>query len=174
MLRLLTAHGHYGKVNKNKKHNIQCPMPFLHYNIKLDRKSTTCYRCQENLGDYTDQSLVDIWRGEKWRDFRKQHLRGEKPRGCRSCWELEEQGLSSTRTLVLEEYEEEIKEMEKLDFEDLVNPPLPQDMELRFGNLCNLQCRHCGPDYSSQWSKNLKNFDQSTWPDKTFDISTTT
>jgi MoaA/NifB/PqqE/SkfB family radical SAM enzyme len=163
MLQLLMAPGHCGKVNKNKKHNIQCPMPFLHYNIKLDRKSTACYRCLENLGDYTKNSLMDIWHGDAWKNFRLQHLRGERPAGCMSCWELEDKGVSSTRTLVLEEYQKEIAELETLELEDLIAPAYPQDMELRFGTLCNLQCRHCSPTYSSQWATGLKKHKKASW-----------
>ena len=156
MPQLHMVHGHCGKVNKTKKHTIQCPMPFLHYNIKLDRKSTACWRCLENLGDYTENSLLDVWHGEKWQDFRRQHLCGEKPRGCKSCWQMEEKGLSSTRTDVTQEFADEIAEMETWDEEKLLKPDFPSDIEIRFGNLCNLQCRHCSPTYSSQWMKQLK------------------
>ena len=159
MLLLHMESGHCGKVNKSKKHNIQCPMPFLHYNIKLDRKSTACWRCHENLGDYTQNSLLEVWHGDKWQDFRRQHLAGEKPAGCKSCWQMEEKGLESTRTVVLEEFADQILELEQMDLEQLLRPAFPEDIEIRFGNLCNLQCRHCNPAYSSQWMKQLKTSD---------------
>lgn len=174
MPQLHMAHGHCGKVKKNKKHNIQCPMPFVHYNIKLDPKSTACWRCHENLGDFTKHSLKEIWHGEKWQDFRKQHLRGERPKGCKSCWQMEDRGLASTRTEVLEEFESEIAEMETWSEEQLLRPDFPSDIEIRFGNLCNLQCRHCSPTYSSQWMKQLKQKDSYVVEARDFidDIST--
>jgi radical SAM protein with 4Fe4S-binding SPASM domain len=133
---------------------MQCPMPFLHMNIKPNKTATACWRCHENLGDYTNDSLVDIWNSNKWKDFRKQHLNNEKPEGCKSCWQMEDAGIKSTRQQVLEDYAPQIKELEKVN--DLINPPFPRDMEFRFGNLCNMKCRHCSPKFSSQWVTQCK------------------
>lgn len=133
---------------------MQCPMPFLHMNIKPNKTVTACWRCHENLGDYTSNSLEDIWYSDAWKDFRKQHLNNERPDGCKSCWQMEDAGIKSTRQQVLEDYAPQIKELEKVN--DLINPPFPRDMEFRFGNLCNMKCRHCSPKFSSQWVTQCK------------------
>jgi len=133
---------------------MQCPMPFLHMNIKPNKTATACWRCHENLGDYTSDSLEDIWYSKKWQEFRQQHLDGDRPAGCKSCWQMEDAGIKSTRQQLLEDYKTQISELELT--EDLINPPLPRDMEFRFGNLCNLKCRHCSPKFSSQWVSQCK------------------
>lgn len=133
---------------------MQCPMPFLHMNIKPNKTATACWRCHENLGDYTSDSLEDIWYSKKWQEFRQQHLDGDRPAGCKSCWQMEDAGIKSTRQQLLEDYKTQIIELELT--EDLINPPLPRDMEFRFGNLCNLKCRHCSPKFSSQWVSQCK------------------
>lgn len=128
--------------------NMICPMPFIHLNIKPNKTTTSCWRCLENHGDYSKKSLLDIWKSEEWQSFRQQHINGERPRGCRSCWEMEDAGIKSTRQTVYEQYS---------GVEYTLQPPMPQEIEMRFGNLCNLQCRHCSPKYSSQWMSQIKN-----------------
>lgn len=133
---------------------MQCPMPFVHMNIKPNKTVTACWRCHENLGDYTVDSLDNIWYSEKWKKFREQHLNNERPAGCKSCWQMEDAGIKSTRQQVLEDYSEKISKLHSIS--DLTTPPLPKDMEFRFGNLCNMKCRHCSPKFSSQWVNQCK------------------
>ena len=70
-----------------------CPLPFVHMNIKPDKTTTSCWRCLENHGDYTKHSLMDIWQSSPWNEFRQQHKDGQQPKGCRSCWETEKNGI---------------------------------------------------------------------------------
>ena len=128
-----------------------CPMPFIHLNIKPDKSATACWRCQAKLGNYTNTSLKDIWNGDEWVEFRKQHINNQMPEGCRSCWDMEAAGIKSTRNYAVEEYQEQLNAIDDLEY-----PPFPKDMEFRFGNLCNLKCRHCSPKYSSQWVSQCK------------------
>ena len=124
-----------------------CPMPFTHLNIKPDKTLTACWRCQAVLGDYTKQSLNEAWNSDTWKEFRQQHINNERPEGCRSCWEMEDAGVESTRQIA-------IREGVTSDY--LLEPPSPQDIEIRFGNLCNLQCRHCSQKFSSKWMNSIK------------------
>ena len=133
---------------------MQCVMPFIHMNIKPNETATACWRCVEGLGNYTENNLEDIWYGDQWQEFRRQHLAGEKPKACNSCWEMEEAGIKSTRLTCLEDYADQVEALK--DVEDLINPPFPRDMEFRFGNLCNMKCRHCSPKFSSQWVTQMK------------------
>lgn len=133
---------------------MQCVMPFVHMNIKPDKTATACWRCHEKLGNYTTNSLEDIWYSEEWQVFRKQHLAGEQPDGCKSCWQMEQAGIKSTRLTMLEEYSHKVNDLNQV--EDLTKPPFPKDMEFRFGNLCNMKCRHCSPKFSSQWVSQCK------------------
>lgn len=71
------------------------------------------------------------------------HIAGRKHSGCRKCWQEEELGLKSLRW-----YSNEIWHR------DLATPVVSEDnplleIELRFGNLCNLKCIMCDPKASS-------------------------
>jgi len=136
-----------------------CPMPFCHVNVKQEGKVSACWRYPDRIGDYTDESIVEIWNGEKLRTLRKQLLNGERPEGCRSCWDLEDSGVKSTRQQTTEDYKKII------DFDTVKNSisadgsmPLTnlKSIEVRFDNICNLMCRHCSPDYSSVWEVAVK------------------
>ena len=81
---------------------MQCVMPFIHMNIKPNETATACWRCVEGLGNYTENNLEDIWYGDQWQEFRRQHLAGEKPKACNSCWEMEEAGIITGSSLRLD------------------------------------------------------------------------
>jgi len=130
-------------------------MPFIHQNIKQEGKVAACWRYPDRIGDYRKQSLQDIWNSDETKELRRALLNGERPNGCRSCWDFEDSGVASTRDTCNETYSQSYK----IDFDEVVSkvaddysmPYEPQSIEIRFDNTCNLRCRHCSPTYSSQW-----------------------
>ncbi len=135
-----------------------CPNPFNHLNIKQEGKVSACWRFPDKIGDYSSQSLEDIWNGAPLRELRKNLLAGKKPNGCRSCWDLEASGCESTRQTSLKTYAHVIKpEVAENILEDGTFPlSKMSSIEVRFDNICNLMCRHCSPDYSSAWEQAVK------------------
>jgi radical SAM protein with 4Fe4S-binding SPASM domain len=136
-----------------------CPMPFCHVNVKQEGKVSACWRYPDRIGDYTNESIVEIWNGDKLKTLRKQLLNGERPEGCRSCWDMEDSGVKSTRQQTTEDYKkiadfDTVKEIIADDY----SMPLTnlKSVEVRFDNICNLMCRHCSPDYSSVWEVAVK------------------
>jgi radical SAM protein with 4Fe4S-binding SPASM domain len=136
-----------------------CPMPFCHVNVKQEGKVSACWRYPDRIGDYTTESIVEIWNGDKLKTLRKQLLNGERPEGCRSCWDMEDSGVKSTRQQTTEDYKkiadfDTVKEIITDDY----SMPLTnlKSVEVRFDNICNLMCRHCSPDYSSVWEVAVK------------------
>jgi len=136
-----------------------CPMPFCHVNVKQEGKVSACWRYPDRIGDYTSESIVEIWNGDKLKTLRKQLLNGERPEGCRSCWDMEDSGVKSTRQQTTEDYKkiadfDTVKEIIADDY----SMPLTnlKSVEVRFDNICNLMCRHCSPDYSSVWEVAVK------------------
>lgn len=93
--------------------------------------------------------MSEVVNGEAARSHRRKLMSGEWPVGCRSCQDFEDNGATSTRTAGLTKY----------DHQSLLRNYDPatgaikhlRSIELRFGNECNLTCRHCGPTYSSKW-----------------------
>lgn len=139
-----------------------CPMPFCHVNVKQEGKVSACWRYPDRIGDYTSESIIEIWNGDKLKTLRKQLLNGERPEGCRSCWDMEDSGVKSTRQQTTEDYKKIIDfETVKEVIADDYSMPLGnlKSVEVRFDNICNLMCRHCSPDYSSVWEVAVKRDD---------------
>lgn len=133
-----------------------CIMPFIHQNIKHEGKVGACWRYPDRIGDYRSQSLGEIWNSEQTRELRRALLNGERPQGCRSCWDFEDSGVASTRQTCNEtyggnQYQMNFDEILADVAHDYSMPYRPRSIEIRFDNTCNLRCRHCSPTYSSQW-----------------------
>ena len=127
-----------------------CAFALGHLNHQgVHNKISACFRCAATLGRYDQQLMSDVVNGQAAREHRMKLMSGEWPKGCRSCQEFEEQGVSSTRKSGLYKYD--VNELLK-DYDPTTGAiKHARSIELRFGNECNLTCRHCGPSFSSRW-----------------------
>jgi MoaA/NifB/PqqE/SkfB family radical SAM enzyme len=134
-------------------------MPFCHVNIKQEGKVSACWRYPDRIGDYTKQTISEIWNGDDIKELRRQLLNDERPVGCRSCWDMEDSGVRSTRMQTAIDYKD-IMDIERAKQTITEDFSMPQEnlksIEIRFDNICNLMCRHCSPDYSSKWEAAVK------------------
>lgn len=136
-----------------------CVMPFSHINIKQEGKLSACWRFPDRIGDYTTDTLTETWNGEKLREVRRALLDGERHPGCKSCWDLEDAGIKSTRQSCLDDYSATVdypRAMESMNDDYTVPLEKITSIEIRFDNICNLMCRHCSPDYSSKWDNAVR------------------
>ena len=136
-----------------------CVMPFCHVNIKQEGKVSACWRYPDKIGDYTAQTVQEIWNGKEIKELRRQLLNNERPVGCRSCWDMEDSGVRSTRLQTAIDYQNimNIEKARQTTTDDFSMPLRDlKSIELRFDNICNLMCRHCSPDYSSKWEVIVK------------------
>ena len=133
-----------------------CPFPFSQMDFDTKGHCAACYRNHSLLGNFNDQSLPEIWNGKQYRTLRKKLWNGEKPTECKSCWDQESAGIKSTRQRELETYKlhhrDIIQRVEK-EYDPITGemPLLVDEAELRFGIICQLRCRHCNTNNSSQW-----------------------
>ena len=131
-----------------------CPLPFNHLYIKPDGSYLPCCRFSdwpdkkvEQIQDY--DSLDDVLNKSKWlTNIRENMLAGKKVKGCRACYIEEEATDESMRTA-------EIHSWGDIDNEDYY-PPKVSNIEITFGNYCNLACRTCGSSLSTSWEKDDK------------------
>lgn len=135
-----------------------CYFPFVHANIRANktRKVAPCWRSDETLGTLDEKTLPEIWNGEEYKQLRQKFLNGEKPEGCARCWKLEENNETknlSLRSWYLKNYAHYYDEIMK----DPLNSTL-KSIELRFSNLCNYSCLHCGSNHSTTWNNKLKKY----------------
>ena len=127
-----------------------CAYALGHLNHQLDNnRVSACFRCVAQLGDHSQQVLSEVKNSTAAKEHRMTLMRGEWPDGCRSCKNFEDIGILSTRLdglnlprlgLDLENYNAATGEITHV-----------KSIELRFGNECNLACKHCAPIYSSKW-----------------------
>lgn len=127
-----------------------CPLPFNHLYINPDGGHKPCCRFNDGyidnnkLKDY--DTLDDTLRSSvRLQAIRKSMLAGEKVSGCASCYKEEHSSGSSMRTGEINTWG---------DYDDYVGKdPVVTNLEITFGNYCNLACRTCGSGLSTSWIK---------------------
>jgi organic radical activating enzyme len=89
---------------------------------------------------------------------RKSFLNGQWPKGCDQCKGQEAIGMASMRSHRMvrlidegkqEEFEEKVRRFTATDGSIQVEQFPLRELDIRFGNLCNLRCRSCNPANSS-------------------------
>jgi len=140
-----------------------CPIPWNFQAVRNNGDIRIC--CQANVTknqgvvrhpDGTSfnagrDSFDEAKNADMMKIVRKNMLAGRWSEECGRCKSEEEAGLQSRRLYELEHW--------KYSYEDAVRDTAPdgsitvrnQYYDLRFGNLCNLACRMCGPTDSHTW-----------------------
>jgi MoaA/NifB/PqqE/SkfB family radical SAM enzyme len=138
------------------KSNSFCLYPFTHLNFKVDGQTAPCFRSKPT-GEDRDPEFG--WNSDELKNLRKNLLSGERPSTCDNCWKLEDAGVESYRITSLKEMFPFNQWRSALNSYDDLSGKMkigPKQIELRFTNECNLQCRMCGPLYSSKWERFIK------------------
>lgn len=110
-----------------------------------------CNSCSDSLEFWHDSegnqltlanaSLEDIWYSDSRKQFVADMKDGVQHSNCEKCWQKERVGITSKRQTANKDW---------LDTADLTKKT-PQYIDLKWGNVCNLKCRHCNPWTSSKW-----------------------
>ena len=127
-----------------------CPLPWVGFSNDPDGSVRPCCIYKENIKDENDNifyiqnsSVKDIFHSDYMKKLREEFEKGEKPRGCSTCWTDEENGYTSKRQNYLNIHKN------ILDFNKL--PEYPLDYQLILTNACNLKCRSCSSSHSTGW-----------------------
>lgn len=153
-----------------------CPIPWIFQAVRSNGDVRVC--CQANItknrgvirkdngAPYNAgyDNLDEARNGQLIRDMRINMLNNVWNAECERCKQEEENGLTSRRT-----YENELWDytIEQARAETLTNGNIDihatpiRYYDLRFGNLCNLACRMCGPTDSSFWYEDWVSLSQS-------------
>ena len=115
-------------------------------------------------------TMEEITESDELKEIKQRFLSGTQPRGCHRCWMEELSGKPSKRVRDNQKYQHHIKE------EVIFGDVKPRYLDLKLGNICNLKCRICGPQYSSRWISEKKkydkidgtiqNYERLDWPEK--------
>ena len=157
-----------------------CPYPWIHVMTQPTGTVSWCCVARDNFKN-DDGTMFDLNKGDKietvWnnnhmRKIRKQMIEGEVVKGCEHCYDLEDMGFPSYRTNYIRDWfeysgrGEEIHDIieRSVNNDYYVDTP-PMYLDFRLGNMCNLKCRMCQPQNSSQIQKEYKKI-ENTEPEK--------
>jgi hypothetical protein len=97
------------------------------------------------------------------KEVRKNMLVGQWSEECSRCKSEEASGLNSRRQYELENWKFSIDDARYVTETDgSIQEPNLEYYDLRFGNLCNLACRMCGPTDSHTWYEQWADYNNST------------
>jgi MoaA/NifB/PqqE/SkfB family radical SAM enzyme len=148
-----------------------CPYPWIHVMTQPTGTVSWCCVARDNFkndeGTMFDLNKGDkietVWNNNHMRKIRKQMIEGEVVKGCEHCYDLEDMGFPSYRTNYIRDWfeysgrGEEIHDIieRSINNDYFVDTP-PMYLDFRLGNMCNLKCRMCQPQNSSQIQKEYK------------------
>jgi len=104
--------------------------------------------------NFGHDKIVDIYNSEEYIAIRQKMLDGELVDACSACYLNEKYGNDSRRQLYNSTWMTDPKVVEKVKHGPIVDTTI-YEFDLRSGNLCNLSCRSCIPENSSQLKKEL-------------------
>ena len=121
-----------------------CILPFIHLETTPNGDAKPCCLYEESMpvGNFNEQTIDEIWNGEKIKKLRNEFIEGGKPKGCHKCWSAEASGNKSKR----------LTDNERFNDKDIVNP-YPLYLDLKLGTVCNLKCRTCSTGHSFKWKE---------------------
>ncbi len=108
------------------------------------------------LGDINEQTVKEIWNGERMREFRQRMLKDEPDNRCWQCYENEKVGLRSSRNITNMLYADKMGWVLKTKDDGSSDESKPVYWDIRISNLCNFKCRICGHHSSSQWYEDAR------------------
>jgi len=126
-----------------------CMYPWIHLHSYPTGDAYPCCHAEYQAGEFgncQNQTLSEIWSGDRMRELRDDMLNERKNNACVRCYEQEKSGFFSGRKSANKHHGHNIKKGVELD------PPFEMTYwDIRFSNLCNLSCRSCGHIFSSSW-----------------------
>lgn len=123
-----------------------CVWPFVQMSL-YDSYATLCCVSHKKLHDIID---VEDFHNDTYREIRSAMLSGQTLEHCSACYALESRGIKSARQQQTLEW---VTRLNLATTKDLAAVSAPVSLEIHLDNMCNLQCRMCGPAASSLIAK---------------------
>ena len=106
-----------------------------------------------------DFSMEKAFNSDVHTRIRKNILENKKDSGCFRCWQTEDNGAESYRTIwnntLASGFYKEIM-LESMNDDGRIDSPYVTFLDFTIGNKCNLICRMCNVDNSNLWEKESK------------------
>lgn len=138
-----------------KKSKVFCIYPWIHLHAYPDGQVKPCCMAEHNgvppVGDCNTTSLREIWNSPGMREIRTNMLSERPSADCQRCYEKEQSGARSGRQSANKRHGHQVKRVAETQENGHLDRFEMTYWDIRFSNLCNLKCRSCGPQFSSQW-----------------------
>jgi MoaA/NifB/PqqE/SkfB family radical SAM enzyme len=134
-----------------------CTKPWQHLHIEADGVAMPCCNAyvEAKTPSLADQPLPEVYNSQAMRRVRLSMLRGVRDPLCRDCWDREDRGECSARsTLEPAAFAEAVTAARSITTAEGAIPAdkiAPDDIDIRWSNLCNFKCRMCWHRSSSAW-----------------------
>jgi len=159
------------KIINNKLHyntDVICPLAWNHLSTFTNGDIRGCCEMIGKDVDYgkiygNDKKIVSVHthkleqarNSDLYKKIRLEMVNGDKPQECNHCYSQENLNKGSKRLASISKYSQEIPDY--ILNTDLITGNINsskvslRDLDLRFGNSCNLKCTTCGPQDSNLW-----------------------
>jgi sulfatase maturation enzyme AslB (radical SAM superfamily) len=133
-----------------KENKSFCLMPFVHLHIRENNDMRIC--CNATMDHFKKfDANFNFETDEDLKEIRSKMLNGEPVKFCKTCYDLEDKGAQSFRLKDTKEWQ---MKLNVRNYEDVKTNLVYYD--IRNDNICNLSCRMCLPNFSSQLQKEYK------------------
>ena len=162
-----------------------CILPFIHLATTTEGHCRLCCKvsrhdviCDESGTPYNvnTHSIDEIWNSAHYKQIRDRVLADEQLPECSVCWREEEtfysewskdrSELPSKRRKENQKWLHREKTRLQEPVETVISNPRIRYFDIRLSNLCNLKCRMCWPQFSTQIAREQQHFantGQATW-----------
>ena len=140
------------------KKGLPCQLKWTHSTVYLtEGASASCHRVNFDPLEYRANGELNFHNIPAKLEARQKMLRGEWPgRGCEHCQHIEEAGGTSDRMIHLNL--EGTTAPPELDNDLSAVDVTPRQLEVYWGNTCNLKCQYCAAHFSSTIDAEEKKF----------------
>ena len=137
-----------------------CPFPFTHLNMWMDGRLKPCCVANDYIPDVNifKDGLEKSYNSEGYKKLRVDMMTGKENKLCSGCYDSEKGGAYSYRNELNDRYshlKDDLLDKTKSDGETELSF---KHLDLRPSNICNLKCRTCSPDYSTNWIAEHKSY----------------
>jgi len=137
-----------------------CPFPFTHLNMWMDGRVKPCCVAKDYIPGVNifEDGLEKSYNSEGYKKLRVDMMNGKENKLCSGCYDSEKGGAYSYRNELNDRYshlKDDLLDKTKSDGETELSF---KHLDLRPSNICNLKCRTCSPDYSTNWIAEHKSY----------------
>ena len=148
----------YNETRSGTYKKIVCHAPFVSLNFEQNGNvRACCYNTKDILGKWPNQSIREIWQGEKANRLRGYIRQNDLGRGCTECGNMLVAGnYQGVRAKFFDEYAPNNLSSRVHYFRQQLSGHIeyPKVLEFELSNECNLECVMCNGYFSSSIRKN--------------------